>query len=337
MSVRMSDRVCVRMLTRAAAAVTLSAAMALPLQAQTASCGAQPIELQDACQKAMDLFTFVAPQLGASLAGGNATLGQTGNLGGVGHFTIGIRATGLQGELPDMSGTSVGITGAQSETFSVNDQWVALPQADLAVGIFGGVPVGLTSIGGIDLLASGSWVPEVEGDEVSVRTPEGQFSFGYGVRVGLLQETMTAPGVSVTYLRRSLPEVAVDAFVDDDSLLVGDVKMTTDSWRLVAGKNFYAFGLSAGIGQDRYDSRADVAAVVNEGSLTFRTATPAAFSQELTRTNAFANLAMNLAVLRLVLEVGRVWGDEAPTFNSFAGTSPTEPRLYGSVGLRVGF
>ncbi|HEU4631832.1 MAG TPA: hypothetical protein VFS08_18930 [Gemmatimonadaceae bacterium] len=333
----MSDRIGVRMIARAAAAVALGAMMALPLQAQSASCMDQPLPLQDACQKAADLFAFVAPQLSASLAGGNATLGQTGNLGGVGHFTLGVRATGLRGELPDLSGTGVSIAGPQSETYEVQDQWVALPQVDLALGIFGGVPVGLTSIGGIDLLVSGSWVPEVDGDGVSVRTPEGQFTFGYGARVGLLQETAMAPGVSVTYLRRSLPEVAVDAFVDDDSLLVGDAKLTTDSWRLVAGKNFFAFGLSAGIGQDRYDSHADVAAVVNDIGGPYRTTTPADFSQKLTRTNAFANLAMNLAVLRLVVEVGRVWGDDAPTFNSFAGTSPTEPRLYGSVGLRVGF
>ncbi len=325
------------MLGRAAAVLALVGAVALPAHAQSASCAAQPLQLQDACQKASDLFAFLAPQRGASLAGGNATLGQAGNLGGVGHFTFGVRVSGLKGELPDLGDASVGITGAQAETFQVDDQWVALPTADLSIGIFGGIPVGLTSIGGIDLLASGSWVPEVDGDDVSLRTPEGQFSFGFGARVGLVEESAVAPGVSVTYLRRSLPEVAVDALVEDDSLGVSDAKLTVDSWRLVAGKSFAMFGLSGGIGQDRYDAGATVSAVVNEGGDRHPTTTPAAFSQKLTRTNAFADLSMNLAVMRLVLEVGRVWGDDAPTFNTFAGTSPTEPRLYGSVGLRFGY
>ncbi len=325
------------MLGRAAAVLALVGAVALPAHAQSASCAAQPLQLQDACQKASDLFAFLAPQLGASLAGGNATLGQAGNLGGVGHFTFGVRVSGLKGELPDLGDASVGITGAQAETFQVDDQWVALPTADPSIGIFGGIPVGLTSIGGIDLLASGSWVPEVDGDDVSLRTPEGQFSFGFGARVGLVEESAVAPGVSVTYLRRSLPEVAVDALVEDDSLGVSDAKLTVDSWRLVAGKSFAMFGLSGGIGQDRYDAGASVSAVVNEGGDRHPTTTPAAFSQKLTRTNAFADLSMNLAVMRLVLEVGRVWGDDAPTFNTFAGTSPTEPRLYGSVGLRFGY
>ncbi|HZF73263.1 MAG TPA: hypothetical protein VEZ51_07515, partial [Gemmatimonadaceae bacterium] len=37
---------------------------------------------QDACQKAIDLFKYMAPQLGTAIAGGNPTLGQGGNLGG---------------------------------------------------------------------------------------------------------------------------------------------------------------------------------------------------------------------------------------------------------------
>ena len=36
----------------------------------------------DACVQAVDVFQFVAPQLGLALTGGNATLGQGGTLGG---------------------------------------------------------------------------------------------------------------------------------------------------------------------------------------------------------------------------------------------------------------
>src|SRR4051794_3123778 len=41
---------------------------------------------QDACQKAIDIFAFMTPQLGIGLVGGNATLGTGGALGGVGRF-----------------------------------------------------------------------------------------------------------------------------------------------------------------------------------------------------------------------------------------------------------
>src|SRR5947199_8805612 len=57
---------------------------------------------QDACQKAIDLFKYLAPQLGTSIAGGNPTLGQGGNLGGRGHFSAGLRVNVLQGSLPEV-------------------------------------------------------------------------------------------------------------------------------------------------------------------------------------------------------------------------------------------
>jgi hypothetical protein len=52
---------------------------------------------QDACQKAIDLFQYLAPQLATTVAGGNATLGQAGSLVGLGHFSVGFRVNALQG------------------------------------------------------------------------------------------------------------------------------------------------------------------------------------------------------------------------------------------------
>src|SRR5678815_1661452 len=71
---------------------------------------------QDGCQQAYDLFQFMAPQLGISLAGGNATLGQGGTLGGLGHFTIGVRGNVVQGLLPDVGAFQQSTTGAQRRT-----------------------------------------------------------------------------------------------------------------------------------------------------------------------------------------------------------------------------
>src|SRR5215208_6164442 len=67
---------------------------------------------QDACQKAIDLFRYMAPQLGAVLAGGNPTQGRSGTLGGLGHFSFGIRANGLNGSLPEVDKIVPETTGA---------------------------------------------------------------------------------------------------------------------------------------------------------------------------------------------------------------------------------
>ena len=56
----------------------------------------------------------------------------------------------------------------------------------------------------------------------------------------------------------------------------------------------------------------------------------------MTRTNYFADVAMNLLVLKLVGEVGMVSGGSVPTYNQFS-TKADASRLYGSVGIRLGF
>ena len=304
------------------------------LAAQTAPgpCGAN-----DGCQKAADLYAFLTPQLTAAIAGGNATLGHGSNLGGLGKFSFGIRATVLQGELPDLESVDITNGPAQQSTFGVEDQIFGLPQVDLAVGLFGGIPLGLTSVGGVDLLLSGSYLPDVEEEDFQLRATDGSFKVGFGARLGILSETATIPGVSVTYLRRGLPTVDVTALVDDDSLVVSGAELTVDSWRLMASKSFFALGLAAGIGQDMSDAEAAVSAEIHN-DLGQDISIPAQpFSQEMTRTNAFVNLSLNMPVLRIVGEVGRVWGGEAPTYNRFQDTSASEPRLYGSLGLRLGF
>ncbi len=327
----------------ASLAVGLLAAAALGAPAlhaqstgQFAPCVGQG-DATDACQKAADLFAFLAPQISASIAGGNATLGQGGTMGGLGRFALTIRASGLPGELPNIEDMTVSTEGAQRDVFGVDEQWFAIPQVDLAVGLFGGVPLGLTSVGGVDVLLSGSYIPELDEDDFSLSAPDGKFKLGYGARLGILQESITMPGVAVSYMRRELPTMDIVARPDDDELSVSGARLRVDSWRLTAGKRFPFIGLAAGIGQDRYDSQADVSAVINDGATVVEMGTPVAFSQEMTRTNAFANVAFNLAIFRLVGEVGRVWGGDVETFNTFENTSAAEPRLYGSVGLRFGF
>ncbi|HWL38765.1 MAG TPA: hypothetical protein VNO75_00890, partial [Gemmatimonadaceae bacterium] len=130
---------------------------------------------QDACQKAIDLFQYMAPQLGVSVTGGNATLGQGGTLGGLGHFSIGLRVNAVAGSLPQVQDPDVTpvVTGAERSTYQTKNQIIGLPTADLAIGLFKGIPLALTNVGGVDLLVSASYLPEFDGEGVSVRVPSG--------------------------------------------------------------------------------------------------------------------------------------------------------------------
>ncbi|MEO7103683.1 MAG: hypothetical protein ABI311_09895, partial [Gemmatimonadaceae bacterium] len=77
------------MKARVLIAATVVTCSALPLAAQgTVNPSCAPGVTQDVCQKTIDFFQFVAPQLGTIIAGGNATLGVGGTLGGPGHIYV---------------------------------------------------------------------------------------------------------------------------------------------------------------------------------------------------------------------------------------------------------
>jgi hypothetical protein len=295
---------------------------------------------QDACQKAIDLFQYMAPQLGTSITGGNATLGQGSSLGGLGHFSAGIRINVLQGSLPQIQDVALAATGAVSSQFDTKTQIIPMPTADLAIGIFKGLPLAITNVGGVDLLVSAAYLPEFDGSGVSVKVPNGSLKLGYGARVGILQESLLVPGVSVSYLRRDLPTVNIAANSGSDSLYVNNLSLKTKAWRIVASKSLLFLGLAAGFGQDKYESGADISAHIAARTVPpspAANAGPVSMSQNLTRTNVFADVSMNLLLLKLTGEIGQVSGGTINTFNTFSGKQAADSRIYGSVGARFGF
>lgn len=295
---------------------------------------------QDACQKAIDLFKYMAPQLGTAITGGNATLGQGGSLGGLGHFSVGLRVNAVQGSLPQVQDVSPSVLGAQSTQFETKTQIIPMPTADLAIGIFKGLPLAITNVGGIDLLVSAAYLPEFDGDGVSVKVPDGSLKIGYGARVGILQESLLTPGISVSYLQRDLPTVSIAGANGNDSLFVNNLKLKTKAWRVVASKSLLFIGLAAGAGQDKYESSTEIGAHIAARAVPptpAANAGPVAISQEITRTNVFANLSMNLLLLKLTGEIGQVSGGTINTFNTFSGKQAADSRIYGSVGARFGF
>src|SRR2546423_1476916 len=164
---------------------------------------------QDACQQAYDVYQFMAPQLGIAIAGGNATLGQGSTLGGIGHISVGLRGNVLKGDLPDVGNFTQRTGGATpAVTLPTKTQVVGLPTADLAIGLFGGLPLALTNVGGVDLLVSASYIPTINVSNVSI-TPKQNLQLGYGARVGLLSESIIVPGVALTYLKRDLPTTTI--------------------------------------------------------------------------------------------------------------------------------
>jgi hypothetical protein len=333
-----------------ASTLVLAAATSLGAQGLTsplcASSGtASSNAAADACQQAYDVFEFMAPQLGISLAGGNATLGTGSTMGGLGHFSLGLRANVLSGVIPQIDKFTQRTSGASpAQQLQSKDMVLGLPAADVAIGLFPGIPLALTNTGGVDLLLSATYVPTIgSGNKDFSLTPKQNLQVGYGVRVGLLSESIVMPGVSFTYLKRDLPTTTITGSTSYTSTLgattaslsIADAKVNTTAWRLVASKGLLLFGLAAGVGQDTYAQSANISATINStigGTTT--TNVPNAYP-DMKRTNYFFDASLNLPLFKIVGEVGQVTGGTANTYNSI-GTSRADRSLtYGSVGLRL--
>ena len=340
------ERARLRNVARSAIAVTLVSLVAVSTaQAQGGGGSANPScnrgPAADACQQAVDFFHYMAPLLGTAMTGGNTTLAQGGSLGGrrfglVPRFALGVRVNAVMGNAPDYAPNLI-VTTNQTAPPPAARQLVTsttpipMPAVDLAVGIFKGIPLALSNVGGVDLLLSAAYLPKYEGDEFTM-TPDKSLAFGYGVRVGLLQESLVVPGVGVSFLQRKFPVTTLTATGGGgSSMTVKDLDLQSTAWRLTVSKSLLLFGLAAGVGQDNYKASTQISATIPPAS----PVSPFALDSKVTRTNYFADLSMNLLILKLVGSVGMVSGGEITTYNSY-DTPADKSRLYGSVGVRIG-
>jgi hypothetical protein len=309
-----------------------------------AQCSAQPQAARDACTKAVDLFNYLTPQLATALAGGSHTLGQGGTLAGLGHVAVDLRVTAVQGSLPKLGGIGLNTSAATPTTFVSESQYVPMLTADAAIGIWRGYSLGVTHVGGLDALVSATYLRDFDGGDVKVKLSGDKFKFGYGARLGLLEESLLAPWVSVSYLKRDLPTVSVSGSSTvtasgvsaPGTLAINDFALKTTSWRVTASKNLMFLGLSAGFGGDKYEASSTiVGTVVAPAPInTVTGSTSPSFS--MTRTNYFVGLSLDVLVARLVAEAGQVTGGSIAALTNNFGSAADKARTYLTIGVRIG-
>jgi hypothetical protein len=318
-------------------ACALGTAVALPAQSIDPHCTDPAIigvaqTGGDACQKVADLFNYMNMQLGTWVAGGNPTLGQGGTLGSLGHFSIGVRANVMKATIPRVNDIQEQPGPPVATNIPSDDKWVGLPSVDVAVGLFKGFNVGVATIGGVDALANVAYLPSYSKNSIHVGAESDKWKIGFGGRLGILQETLLLPGIGVSYMVRDLPTAVLSG--EDNSgntVSISDYRIRTKQWRLTASKKVLFLGLAAGIGQDKYDTKASLTYNVNGSTPD----SPIELHISPTRTNYFADLSFNLLLAHVVAEIGRVSGGNVETFNTFS-TSASAPRTYGSLGIRLG-
>jgi hypothetical protein len=246
---------------------------------------------------------------GIGLAGGNPVAGASSTLGmrlgAIPRVTVAGRMTGVQLDVPNtLTATSSGELGNFPRSLNV----------DASVGVFSGMSL-LPTVGGfgsIDLVASyGSLGLPDEFVQENVK------SWALGVRLGILRESFTAPGVSITGMYRSIDDVQLgNTFTPNNGpgtyFRVHDTKLW--SARATVGKRILMLGATAGIGWDKFTGTAQA----QDGS-TFQV-TADDFNNS--RTTIFGNLSWTMLILNIVGEGGVQRGGPDDTY-------------YGSLAVRI--
>jgi hypothetical protein len=305
-------------------------ASASPVLAQTPECAGYVSNAQRVCAAAVDGTRAFHPVIGVLISGGNPTIGTAAALGGLGHASVTLRANAVELVLPELAYDGSSTAVAAGDKF-----WAPAPLLEGALGIYKGMGSGLLAI---DLLGSAQLLPTNQIDNMTVEAGARKIGdialgIGYGARVGLLRETGPLPAVSVSVMRRDIPQISYGDVSDGDRYSYG-VDLHATNLRLVASKKLLVFDMAGGLGWDKYTGDAVIRFRDPVSGIT-QPAVPVEL--ENTRVLGFLNAGMSLSVMRLTAEVGYQGGKDQELTTEFEDFDTTKGKFFAGLGLRVGF
>ena len=280
------------------------------------------------CNAIVEAVEIGQPRLGLSLIGGNPVPGASSTLGmrlgAIPRLSLAGRVTAVTLDLP-----------AIDRVNSDDDIKAAVPSINLdaSLGVLTGLSLFPTvgGFGSIDVIASVGMIPVPEGEGFGGDNP---FSWALGARLGILRESFTAPGISVTGTYRRMSDVTYgDRTLADEQSYFEASDMSMLSVRGVIGKRILMLGANAGVGYDRFKSNVAFGGVVS-GSPRFDFA-----EDDFTnnRTMAFGSLSFTMLILSIIAEAG--WqngGDEFTATLPTGQSSKTQKSAYfGSLAIRL--
>lgn len=265
--------------------------------------------------RALQGSTGILAGLGSEVPGSASTLGR--RLGTTPRFALTARAAFAPVALPDL--LDPGSEPSREASFVVPALHVGM-----AVGVFDGFFL-LPTVGGflsLDLLGQTNvlFLPTADGFDGKAA------SWTLGARVGILRESFTLPGVSVSVSHRDVQPLRFGDPMGAGSGWV-DLDPTVTSVRATVGKDLLSVGILAGMGWDWYGGAATLS--MSEGTRTEESS----FSNR--RSMIFGGASMNFLILQLSGEVGwargfgGVPGYRNTPFDAAAGSA------FGSLAFRL--
>lgn len=301
-----------------------------PVLGQTSECDGYVSSTRRVCAAAVDGTRAFHPVIGVLISGGNPTIGSAAALGGLGHASVTVRANAVELVLPELEYDGSSTVVAAGDKF-----WAPAPLVEGALGIYKGMGSGLLAV---DLLGSAQLLPTDQIDNMTVdagarKIGDIALGLGYGARIGLLRETGPLPAVSVSVMRRDIPQISYGDVSGGDRFSY-DVDLHATNLRLVASKKLLVFDMAGGLGWDKYTGDA---VIRFRDPISGLTQPPVPVELDNTRVLGFLNAGVSLSVMRLTAEVGYQGGKDQELTTEFEDFDTTKGKFFAGLGLRVGF
>lgn len=250
---------------------------------------------------------------GSELPGEGSTLGR--RLGGMPRVALWVKGGVQPVGVPDPTDPN----GADDAS-----AWTPSLEAGLGLGLFDGFRL-LPTVGGFlsfDVFGHADFVFLSDGSGFDGRVSV----MSVGARVGVLRESFTLPGVSVSASRRFSGDVRLGDAAGGDPMEVR-VDPAVTSIRATVSKDLFAFGVLAGMGWDRWSS--DTELRVTDGATGV---VPASGTIDGTRRLYFGSVTKQLGILAwLTFEGGWAEGYDPVAGYTGTGHDPEASSLFGSV------
>jgi len=264
-----------------------------------------------AARKLMGYMSALAAP-GFEIPSESSTLGR--RLGGMPRFSAFVRGGGLSAEIPNLLGES----GTNRSSFFVPNL-----QFGLGLGLLDGVQL-MPTVGGflsLDIVGHTNLLLFPKEDGFSGRVS----AWGIGARIGILQESFTLPGVSVSVIRRGVGDLSLGG-VSQEGFSQVTIGSSITSHRVTIGKDLFALGFAAGIAWN--DMSSDPSLRVTNGQGAF---VPVDGLLESTKATYFIGVSKQLGVLSwMSAEFGFV-----PNFGS-VNLLPVPENLFLAEGIVFG-
>ncbi len=261
----------------------------------------------------------LASALGSDIPGTSSTHGR--RLGLMPRVGVAVTALALRFGMPHVAASTPG--GLAEEE---NAMLLGLGGTAFA-GVLDGFQLAPT-VGGIlsvDAIASYSLVRMPTGAGLSGAGS----GFGAGARVGLVRESFTLPGISVSAARRWLADVQLGSTADGNPVQAR-TGVTVSSLRATVGKNWFVIGIMGGVGWDRYEG--DVELSMPRGAGDPGGVTGSVASE---RVLYFVSGWFNFLLTRLSVELGMAEGVGDPFEDRTGAFDPHGATWFASTVFRI--